>query len=142
MSTSKTTIFMKKHERIQGNKIIFAVLASILFLGQLWEFFGKLIKNGPLKKMHIEKLIVLLNLLSWDVTNSINIKDNLNFMIFRFIYCVKIFGHIFGRFRYFHIFQFCKKAISQKPQPYSKYKYLQLTQLLEKKNPPNWRFEV
>ena len=59
------------------------------------------------KEVHVEKFILLFNLLLWDVTNSICIKGNPNFMIFRFIYCVKFFwAHFFtvlGIFTYFNI---------------------------------------
>ena len=45
---------MKKHERIQGNWIIFAVLASILFFGPLQDFF-KIIKYIA-KKPYLKNL--------------------------------------------------------------------------------------
>ena len=78
---------MKKYERIKGNYMVLRFLASILFLGPRWDFFFQFSKIDHFEKVHIKKLMLLLNFLLWDFTNSICISNTLKFVIFRFIYC-------------------------------------------------------
>ena len=61
---------MKKHKRIQGNQINFADLGINSVYETALGILFLILKNGPFKKVHIEKNIVLLNFLSWDMTNS------------------------------------------------------------------------
>ena len=48
-------------------------IASILFLGQLWEISFWFSKMNRFQKMHIEKLILLFDLLLWNLSNKIYI---------------------------------------------------------------------
>ena len=52
-------------------RLLLLFLASIVFLGPIWE----LSKTERFKKLHIEKFILLFNLLLWDLTNLIFILD-------------------------------------------------------------------
>ena len=59
---------MKKHERIREIRWFLLFLASILFLGPLWDFF-LFSKMDCFPEVHMENKILLFNFFSLDLTN-------------------------------------------------------------------------
>ena len=81
-----------------------------LFLLFLFLF----LKMDRFNKMHIEKFIWLFNffIVGRDKFN-ICLRDSKLYDFYIYLFIFRLFGHIFDRFRYFHIFQYCKKAIPE-----------------------------
>ena len=53
------------------------------FLGPFWNFFSRFSKKDNFQKFYIEKLYLLINLVSLDITKK-NVSNSLSLMIFGF----------------------------------------------------------
>ena len=60
-------------------------LASVWFLGPFWNFFSKFSKKDHFQKMNLEKLFLLFNLVSLDLSKIINVPDSPALLFFGLI---------------------------------------------------------
>ena len=106
MSTSKSTIFMKKHERIQGHYIISAIFCIKFVFGTVWGFF-LFLKNKPFLKSSYLKIYFVNQfvIMGRDEFNIyLRYSNHYNFQFY--ILCLNFLNNfltVLGIFKYFNI---------------------------------------